>query len=212
MKRVTIMIFILMGGLVAFSQEDESIMTGNDKQLQTLFGDPVSHGAYGGLSFYYSSIDGKNAYLAGIRGGWIIDHRLVIGLAGFGFANDIYMDDVLNGKGFDLVGGYGGLLIEPIIMPRYPVHLSFPVIIGAGGAAYIDQHYWNNEYHDWFTEDSDAFFVIEPGVEVEINLINHFRIAFGVSYRHTEDLKLINTNTDVLNGFNYGMSLKFGKF
>ncbi|MCI0522234.1 MAG: hypothetical protein L0Y37_01125, partial [Bacteroidales bacterium] len=39
---------------------------------------------------------------------------------------------------FKLVWGYGGFIIEPIVAPMYPVHVSFPILIGGGGISYVE--------------------------------------------------------------------------
>jgi hypothetical protein len=198
--------------MIVLGQNENAAENGRHDELQTLFGNHVENGGYGALMFNYSTIGDHDAWLVGCRGGWLIDHKLMIGLGGYGFANDMYFDDVVDGQGYNLAGGYGGLVIEFILMPRFPVHLSFPLLIGGGGVAYIDPYNWNNYNYEWKTFDSDAFFVIEPGVELELNLVKHFRMAFAVTYRHTEDVNLINSDPDVLNGFNFGLTLKFGKF
>jgi hypothetical protein len=213
MKRVPIIIsVVLLCSMMTFAQNEDTLRNQNQDEVKTLFGNHVENGVYGALMFNYSTIDGQDAWLVGGRGGWLIDHRLMIGLGGYGFANDMYFDDVVDGQGYNLAGGYGGLVIEPILMPRFPVHLSFPILIGAGGVAYVDPNYGSHNNYDWHAIDSDAFLVIEPGVELELNLIKYFRVAFAVTYRHTEDVSLINSDPDVLDGFNFGMTFKFGKF
>ena len=216
---------LLLAGLTltGFAQEKE-----NGDDYKTLFGgDEITHGGYGGLSVNYSQIDGKDAILVGARGAWIINHGLAIGFGGYGFANDMKyyktIDNVYDK--YNLAGGYGGLLIEPIIGSRYPVHVSVPILIGAGGIGLI-QHHWNkfddNDY-DWDDnddydkdhyrpEDADAYFVVEPGIELELNMVKFMRLAIGGYYRYTSDLELADTDSDILNGFSGGITLKFGKF
>jgi len=201
MKRTLLTTLIMLIGISLFSQN------GNDG-VRTLFNDGhATHGAYGGLSINYSQIDGKDAFLVGARGAWIINHHIGIGLAGYGFINDINVDNGFADTDLDLVGGYGGLLIEPIIMAKSPVHISVPIIIGAGGITFDDNNRWNHRDYD-----TDAFFVIEPGVEVEFNIVSFMRIATGVYYRHTSNIELSGIDKDVLNGFSTGITLKFGKF
>lgn len=91
----------------------------------------------------------------------------------------------------------GGVIIEPIIWAKSPVHISIPILIGAGGAAYINNYYGRHTGHDLdyhYTEEADAFFVIEPGIEVELNMVNFMRLAVGGYYRYTSDLYLASTN------------------
>lgn len=184
-------------------------------EYKTIFGSDnhISHGGYGALMINYTEIDNRDAILIGAKGGWLIDHRFTIGLAGYGIASDLKYPDKYSIESVNLVGGYGGLLLEPVFAPNYPVHVSFPVIIGAGGMAYVSSYY--DDYHDdWDGEvySSDAFFVLEPGVEIEFNMVRFMRLCIGASYRYTSTLDLYNTPPDIFDGFNYGLSFKFGKF
>ncbi len=230
MKKKLIFITVFtFASIVAFSQlSDSTDVQEADKgekkvkqdEIKTLFGSDISHGGYLAATTNYSVIDGQEALAIGGRLGWIIDHKLTIGLAGYGFANDIYIDNVVEKEGYNLVGGYGGLFIEPIIAPKFPVHLSFPILFGVGGIAYNkevgkwkkDDDGDENYEYDYYTEDSDAFMVIEPGVEIEMNVVKSLRIAFGASYRYAYDINLINTDSDILNGLTYGITFKIGKF
>ena len=222
MKKATILIFVVFVSLMGLAQEDNK----NNQEYRTLFGSSqMTHGGYGGLSINYSQLDGEDALLVGARGAWIINHGIGIGLAGYGITNNINRDLYGDGSQYQMAGGYGGLLIEPIIGAKNPIHISIPVLIGAGGIAYVNntlqsgsQPPYHNEY---YTLDSQAFFVVEPGVELELNMVKFFRIALGAYYRYTSDvtlsyyklnsLELITENPD-LKGFSFGVTLKFGKF
>lgn len=245
MKRFTTTLAIIAIAIAAVAQDS------ND-DVSTLFGGKgdkkdISHGGYGGIMLNYTTINDQDALTIGARGAWVIDHSFGIGLGGYGFMADPKQDIYLENKEYSISGGYGGLILEPIIAGKFPVHLSFPVLIGAGGIAYTHnwQHYndepnynnnttleqiMDNEYNDdndYQTqyESSDAFFVVEPGVELEFNMLKFLRIALTASYRYTSNInmayKLPNPNApdpniigsqDMLNGYNFGMALKFGKF
>lgn len=215
MKKAIFLIAVIFLGVNLFAQEENK----NPQEYRTLFGgDEVSHGGYGGLSVNYTQFDGKDAVLVGARGAWVINHGIAIGIAGYGFANDMKYEKTINGysDNYTLAGGYGGLLIEPIIGANWPVHVSIPVLIGAGGVAYVNQ-YWNSHYDDPYypdykTEEADAYFVIEPGIEVEFNMVKFMRLAVGGYYRYTSDLDLADSRSDMLNGFSVGLTMKFGKF
>lgn len=205
------------------AQEDNEQST---EEYRTLFqSDKITNGGYGAILMNYSQIDGKDAFLVGMRGMWIINHGIGIGVGGYGFANDLQYDNPpgTSPTDYSLAGGYGGLIIEPIIGAKHPVHVSFPVLIGAGGVAYIRQ-YWNTypqypDEYNYYTEDATAYFVLEPGIELEFNMVKFFRIGLGAYYRYTSDVNLSAWNgTDYSNvspdlkGFSFGLSLKFGKF
>ncbi|MDO8896815.1 MAG: hypothetical protein Q7V19_04125 [Bacteroidales bacterium] len=209
MKYLKIIIAFMLISHIAISQES------NRSDYRTVFGNSkkVSHGGYGALTFGIGQVDGSQAIFTGIKGGWLIDHRLTLGIAGTGFVNNLHIDYGPGSVSSGLSGGYGGLLIEPILAPFSPVHLTFPIIIGAGGIAYVDRYYWDNHssYDPWVT-DADAFFVFEPGIELEMNLLRFLRLSVGASYRLTSDIKMENAKSDALNGLAGSFSLKFGKF
>ncbi len=213
-KAITLMICLSL--LLPFAiAQDEADYSNNE--FKTLFGDKnVSHGGYGAMTFNYSQIDGKDAILMGARGAWVIGHGFALGFAGYGFLNDYSFNQYLaGGRNVNLTGGYGGLLLEPIIFGKFPVHVSVPILIGAGGIAYTST--WNPypyDHHnfDLLIEDATGYFVVEPGLELEINVVRFFRIALGGYYRYTSRIKLYETPEDVLNGWSAGITLKFGKF
>ncbi len=211
MKTYGIILGILLSGTVLFAQTRQE-STGEDKQIQTLFGENVSNGGYGALMFNYSNINDEDAFLFGIRGGWLIDHKLTIGLGGYGFISNMEWNYGNDRPDNFLTGGYGGLLLEPVLFAHKQVHLAFPILIGGGGVVLVDNLDWGKDYHDWFTEYGCAFFLFEPGVELEVNLVKAMRVAFAVTYRLTQDIELGDLDENALKGFNFGLTLKFGKF
>jgi hypothetical protein len=91
------------------------------------------------------------------------------------------------------------------------VHVSFPLLIGAGSLSYnrnndMDYNYMEESYA------SDGFFVVEPGVMLGLNLIKFMRLDIGVTYRFAPSIDLPETSSVLLNTFNAMASLKFGKF
>jgi hypothetical protein len=198
----------------------------NDRTPRTLFGGgrEMDHGGWGGPTTHFTRVMGREALLVGARGGWLIDHVITIGLAGHGLVTDVpngsydtYRlakgDSLRQGSQFRM--GYGGLLIEPIIAPMSPLHVSFPIIVGAGGCGYetYTRHPVQNEFDDFrYSDDFQAFFVVEPGIELELNLIKLVRLGIGASYRYTTDLHLPETSKEALRGLNAGLTVKVGRF
>ncbi len=217
MKTKIIFTAIVAIFLSGFAQAQEK----NKEEIQTLFtrsGHHISHGGYGAFTIGYSQIGDQDVIQLGGRAGWLIDHHFTIGFTGTAFANSIYIDNVYNNTGYYLVGGYGGFFVEPILAPFFPIHVSFPITFGYGGVAYNDNTWWDynnnndNNNNSYSPFDSDGFFVIEPGVEVELNVVKFFRICFGATYRYTQDLNLVNTPKTFLNGFTGNITFKIGKF
>ncbi|NQX92539.1 MAG: hypothetical protein HRT74_10530, partial [Flavobacteriales bacterium] len=112
--------------------------------------------------------------------------------------------------------GYGGLFFEPVFFSRSVVHFTTPVLIGAGGIGESRTQLFNPENEDSWEDPnfyrSDFFFVLEPGVSLEVNLFRHLRLKAGVSYRFMEDVELPNTDLATLEGWNANVGLRVGWF
>jgi len=212
-KSVFVFLMIVLTVPSLFSQDGE-FQYYKSKEIKTLLGRNKPGGGYASFSTGYSNIDGKHALLFGGRFSWIASHTLGIGFGATGFINEFHYEPAPVDREVFLTGGYGGLYIEPILLPRSPVHLSFPVLFGAGGISFISK---DAEFNDNFIEDSKAFLLIAPSAELELNLTKFFRIAFGASYRFPTkfDVGLKDTYTidvESLRTFSYMVTFKFGKF
>jgi len=182
--------------------------------IRTIGGNCSSNGFYLGFHTDYSRISGYDAMSFGARLAWISGHHLAIGFAGNGFFTEPQRLNGASNKDFNYTGGYGGLLIEPILFPRMPVHLSFPILLGAGGigkGVYYDLYY-PYETTDAYLDEADAFLIAEPGVELEFNAARWIRFSIGCSYRFTNGIDPVYFSENPLDGMTTGFSLKFGKF
>jgi hypothetical protein len=215
---------LLIAAVPALAQTPAETPNPEEAPMRTLFGSEhdLHHGGWGAPTATYTRIMDQDAMLVGLRGGWIIDHRLTIGLAGHGLVtpmeNKAYDSYLLNEgvqphRRSEFRTGYGGLLIEPVIAYKSPIHISLPVLIGAGGCGYqtytgLHEDFDPNSWHDEY----EAFFVIEPGVDLEFNLVKLVKLGLGASYRYTSDINLPETPEDAMRGFNASMSIKIGVF
>jgi hypothetical protein len=211
-KTALFLAIILILGSVSFSQERDS--TKKNNEFRTIFGDHREGGGYGAFSIGYTSIDNRQAVVFGGKFEWLVGHSIGFGFGGNGFVNEYHYDANI-GMDVFLTGGYGGFYIEPILFPKFPVHLSFPVLLGAGGISYITKDM--NNYHNMI-EDSEVFLIAEPVAEIELNVSRHFRIAFGASYKFTTPFNVgtssgaATVSTDALENWSYTMTFKFGRF
>lgn len=183
-------------------------------EMKTLFNRSRSHGGYGAFWMGYSIIDDKNAFQFGGRGSWVIQHSFAIGFGGTGFLNEYHYDVVLDRDVF-LTGGYGGIYLEPIVLPQSPVHLAFPILLGAGGISFVS--YDDVALDSNYIEDYEAFLMLEPSAELELNLARFMRIAIGVSYRYPLPFNVGQSqggaaDSREIEGLAYNISFKFGSF
>jgi hypothetical protein len=217
-----ILILIALTTTSITAQTDTTQEKSNKKndEIKTLFKTPpgkTSVGFFAGPGFSYTQFKGKDVYLADFSAGIILNHNFSVGFSGKGIMNSQslrYSDikDTIDGY---LYGGYGGLRLEYILNPKSPVHICFPLIIGGGGMMYSAVNFENSYGHNNQEEemiDEDAFFVLEPGIMLGMNLTKYMRFDAGVTYRYVPNLDLLNTSNSLLNNFNGCFSLKFGKF
>jgi opacity protein-like surface antigen len=216
-KLVILSALIIFIYSAASSQEADSIQKSVKKEksdeYMTLFGHSKPGGVYGAFSTGYSQIGGEHAVMFGGRFEWIAAQSFGFGFGGKGFINEYHYEPSIDKEVF-LTGGYGGLYIEPILMPRFPVHLAFPVLLGGGGVSYVTK---DQEFDENFIEESEAILVAEPSAELELNITRHFRLAFGASYLFTTPFDIGSAEPPLassksLEGWNFNITFKFGRF
>jgi hypothetical protein len=214
MKKLLLSAAILVLLTSSLRSQDTLVYNHKNDEIKTLFGNHRARGFYGSFTMGYSLIDGRDAVMMGGRLSWITNHSIAIGLGGTGFINEFHYSSVQNNQVF-LTGGYGGIYIEPILMPKFPIHLSFPVLLGAGGISYVSE---DANYHMNFIEDGAAFLIAEPSAELEFNITRFFRISLGTSYRFPTPFDIGSSggsktaSAESLRGWTYNISFKFGKF
>ena len=232
MKKIIFLLLALAMVFPVFSQEKQTTETKSFEELQmkTLFGNKdkkrhITLGYFIEMNAGYTQFGTKDVFLPGLNFGMILNHNWSIGLSGSFIGNtnylyfpDVYYDTYLKQwSEARLAGGYGGILMEYTMFPRSVVHVSFPLMIGGGYMAYYNEDLYFSSgypynYYEHQAVDDDGFFVIEPGIKAEFNIIKKLRLGVGVSYRYTPDLDLVNTPSDLINQFTGRLSLRFGKF
>ena len=170
---------------------------------KVLIGGDGSHGGYGGLVFKYSKVNGDYRTFVGARGGWVINHVFVVGLAGYGLVDEYDDDWWFYNIDSNLHMGYGGLMLEYIVHPHRLVHLSTSLLIGGGSYGYGS---------NWLDYDShhDNFFVLEPEMNMMLNITNYFRMGFGVGYRFIDNDNSLVLDDKDLSGLSLTLTFKFG--
>lgn len=221
MRRFTFLLFmsglLIVPGMRAFAQQssvpDQEInLFGNNNSA---LGGYISFGMGGG------NLNGHNALLIQGRAAVRFAHSLSLGVAGTGFSDFPwglnYDRSYARPGGYYLEGGYGGLMIEPVLASHFPVHLTFPIVMGAGFVALTresDAYDWFgwDDYSDRVVIDSAPFLIVEPGVEMEINLISVIRLGVGAGYRFATPVRFDRGPEYPVNGLGLTASLKLGIF
>jgi hypothetical protein len=146
----------------------------------------------------------------------ILNDKLFLGVAGFGFAHprkvsktksDIYSEE----KAY-LNFGYGGVLLEYCIFPKELVSYSFGVIIGAGGYSFSPESARNSSSNNENNDPTDVFFVIEPEINIYLNVERFLRLGAGVSYRITNGIEYHGFSDSDFAHPSLSLSISFGWF
>jgi hypothetical protein len=195
---ILLLFFILPALLLCVERESES------EKDETLISGKIEHGGFGGPVLKFSSIGDKFAFIVGGRGGWIINHALSLGGGGYGLAQESVFEGVPGSAYMEF--GYGGAIIEYVYRSKKLMHVTLAGLIGAGGFGYA--------YRDfrYYREEVDAFFVMEPEINIMMNVTDCFRMGVGGSYRYVSGVSIADyTNAD-LSGFSAHITMKFGIF
>lgn len=184
-------------------------------QQETLISGDVSFGGFGGPTLAVSGINGEPALFVGGRGGVLINfrdlHSIGIGGGGTGLVTNVPAEGVTNDEGEQmyLALGYGGVDLEYTNRTNRLVHVTGQTLIGAGGVSHRRKHY---EDYDNDFETGDPFFVVEPGINAELNVTTFFRMSAGLTYRFVSGIDLAGINDNELSGINGIVMFKFGGF
>jgi hypothetical protein len=194
-----IMLFVFTAGVAA--------------QERTVFKDNYEKGGFGAPVVKFTWINGQSAFMFGGRGGWIINHSLVLGGGGYGVVSEVDAPEgVLPEQGpLDIEFGYGGFEMEYIFRPESLIHFGTYTLIGVGTDNLVKDVGPVTESHQTVSA-SDLVFVLEPGVNAELNVITWFRLNAGVSYRLVSGVNQVGLKNSDFSDAAATLTLKFGRF
>lgn len=117
---------------------------------------------------------------------------------------------------------FGGGKLEYTLRPAAAVHLSFPLVLGYGEASAdsLNEVKNNNSHHENGSKNdrNDAFrgnyAVIQPGINLEANLMRNVKVFAGANYRFAPKVGSSGASlpADVLQGASFGAGVKVGIF
>jgi len=217
LMRAALLLFAVASVNLVFAQDEPSPT--DDYKINTIFSPGrVSTGGFGALTNKFTFIDGHFANLAGVYGGVYLNHSLFVGASASALTNDIRVpveDSESPLQNLSYMYGQVGGVVEYVMQSDKAVHLAFNMFTGAGFTLQYDRHSWHDDPHefDWdYNVNEDWFFVAEPGVTVEFNVLKWMRFAPGVSYRAVFNSDGRGLGDRALSNVSYNLSLKFGKF
>lgn len=193
-----------------------------------------------GGEIQYGMLAGQFTPMAGVSGMVHINKKFGIGAAAYSTLAENFAPTSLNAsKALALNTMYGGVKLEFTPKPDAKVHVSFPLLVGMGMAEVDSVNSLEKRDHDRYDgpatgleyerKDHDHhgnsgtdYFVIQPGVNLEINLIRYVKFTLGASYRIIPTVSHDNAATTVsaypaltgsqLSGLNVTAGLRIGLF
>jgi hypothetical protein len=180
---------------------------------------PVDHlknSVYGALSTQYSRFNNQSALFAGAYGGWMMNHKLMIGLGGYGLVtrhNGVGKNVETNGQNTWKMG-YGGLMLEYSFFQTRRIYFTASTLIGGGiikngnGRGTVSQN-GSDELKDI---DASGFYVVQPSVNLEMAVNKWFHIGAGAGYRYIAGADQPGISNSRMSGRTASLTFKFGSF
>ncbi|MDH4247755.1 MAG: hypothetical protein OEW39_08060 [Deltaproteobacteria bacterium] len=182
-------------------------------QMETLFeSTELTHGGYATFHSALTWVNGDLKSLSGVRGGWLINHTLFLGLGGQSVVTDFQGNTLAQNQQKTLGFGYGGLVVEWIPHWERSWHSVFTLLLGSGGVSTTYQETCSGNHCTYALSESDRVDVLELSVRLDLNVLRSLRIGLGAGYRHVAGLSFPYLAPDSLNGGKVEMLLTLGKF
>lgn len=188
------------------------------KEVKSLLSENNEITGFGALDLKVGNLRGKEALIVGAYGGVIVNRTIMLGVAAYGISSSVTFDGTIPGSStgdeLNLYGGYAGLLLGTMLASKEVVHISIPVVIGVGNLEVSDDNFFSSSQGKdaKYTLESSNFFVVEPGIQLELNVSQTFRLGLGASYRIVTGTDLVNVQDSDIAGFAGMLSFKFGVF
>ena len=184
--------------------------------MKTLMSSDGGFGGHLSINVKGTEVYGESAILVGGELVFTLNHALNIGVAGYGMPSrvDYQGADLFSGDPLYLEMGYGGFFIEPVFFDQEVVHFTAPILIGGGWSGLTDQRFFSDPYYDDVLRvaHETVFFVFEPGINMEVNLVRNVKLTAGGSYRYINGSDLRGVSDDDLSGFSFGAGIRVGWF
>jgi hypothetical protein len=179
-----------------------------------LFGRKMKLGGYGSVNAAYTRMFEKDGALIGLEAALLLDHRLSIGLAGYGWTNPQPGPDDEEGRARQYEAGYGGLALRYSFVDSSPVYFTAGGLIGGGAVVLApnDDSDDDDHHHDIEREDVDAFAVFQPELALNVNVTRWMRLGVMGGYRFVAGIGRFGNEESDVNGLVAGGHVQFGRF
>jgi hypothetical protein len=173
-----------------------------------------SVGIYVAPEFQYGQLDNTFTAFSGGSAMLLFNRRFAVGVTG-----QHLIDRSFSPSGVaPLVvrAGFGGGKLEYTLHPEKAIHLSFPLVLGMGMARADSvrasrpefMHDHNDGQFDGRRHGGSDYWVVQPGVQLEANLLRNVQVFAGVNYRISGGAN--NDNTTLSNNVMQGVAVNAG--
>lgn len=197
LKTFILAVLLIRFGVPVYSQDNE--------QVQTLFNKDTKISYLWSPGIKFNSIQKDIGSLIELHGGPLINKSVLLGLAGgvnFGHPRVNY--------------GYFGLILQYIYKPNKLLHLSGQTIMARGSTKDYEQEK-SSLFDNFWNISGTGYYLLEPGINLELNLKESMRLTSGLSYRfvsglneNSEYVSLTHVTIKDMSGINVRIGLVFG--
>ncbi|HAA12715.1 MAG TPA: hypothetical protein DCE41_13885 [Cytophagales bacterium] len=196
-------LLISTGGLLAQNSDEQEY-----EGQQTLLGGGItSSGGYGGPMFQYGLFNGELALFTGGYGAWFANQKFSLGGGGFQLSSAIPVaegDRLDNSSEMTYDMSYGGLYLGYTFASDKVIHPEITMFAGSGSV------WQENTSGEDFGESS--FALLQPGAQIDINVIQWMRVGVGANYRLAFGSSTPGLTDARIGGPSAYFTLKFGYF
>jgi hypothetical protein len=179
------------------------------------FRKPESIGIYVAPEFQYGSLNGNFTSFGGGSLMLMINNRFAFGVTGQSSVGNTFLST--NSIPLFVRSRFGGGKMEYSLNPSSAIHITLPLLVGVGeiqADSISSRPRFFGGRNDFYSRRGNSYVVIQPGVNVEANLLKFMKLFVGANYRFSI---LNNNNSTVLpstalQGLSISAGIKVGIF
>jgi hypothetical protein len=181
------------------------------------FRKPESIGIYVAPEFQYGSLNGDFTSFGGGSLMLMINNRFAFGVTGQSSISNSFSPK--NSSPLFVRSQFGGGKIEYSLNPYSAIHITLPLVVGVGevqadSLSGRSGFFGGGERNNFYSRRGNSYVVIQPGVNVEANLLKTMKLFVGANYRFS----ILNDNNSTvlpasaLQGLSISAGMKMGIF
>jgi hypothetical protein len=196
-------IFLFLIGLAFFARMSNAQ---ENQGVQTLFKSNTEFSETWSPEVKVNSIQGNVGTLIGFYGGVLINRSLLLGFtAGANLSHP------------RVNYGYFGGIAQYTVNPNNLVHYNVQCVLAYGSTKDYERPK-TGLFDNFWNISGTNFYIVEPGVNMEVNLQSNLSLWAGVSYRYvsslnenSESVAISHVTNDEMSGLSFNIGIKIGK-